>query len=134
MRKVAAPVWFCSSISTTDEAGVKPSEWLATATVSAVVVAVILSVGLSSFLGFGGSWCQPRRPADALASSQDAVAIYRHLATDNPDLHNPNLATALGNQAFIFLDNKKGAGCHQVPYRIPGDLRTSGPPESSTLA
>jgi hypothetical protein len=39
---------------------------------------------------------------DALAVSEEAVAVYRELAADRPDEYRPGLAGALGIQAAIL--------------------------------
>ncbi len=47
---------------------------------------------------------QEGSPQEALAACQEAVALYRQLATDNPTPHLPNLAAALANLALQLSD------------------------------
>ena len=49
----------------------------------------------SALTNLGARFCDLGRPADALPVTEEAVAIYRELATASPDHYDPDLASSL---------------------------------------
>ena len=59
---------------------------------------------LAASLGYlGVALSELSRPADALPAAQEAVAIYRKLATTNPDRHRPGLAVSLSDLSVTLF-------------------------------